>query len=311
VSEEGATRAGFVAIIGAPNAGKSTLLNQLVGSKVAIVTHKAQTTRMPLRGLLMEGAAQIVLVDTPGIFAPRRKLDRAMVEAAWSRAGEADAVLWLVDAARLAERPNRPVTEDDDVGRVLKGLAALKAPVFLALNKVDAMPRPPLLALAEALAKAHRFEAVFMISAKTGDGLVPLRAALAQAMPESPWLYPPDQAADIPLRLLAAEITREQLYLRLHDELPYATMVETESYQDRKDGSTRIEQTIFVEREGQKPIVLGKGGATIKAIGAAARKELEALLERRVHLFLHVKQRARWAEEPARFRDMGLEFPKG
>jgi len=308
---EAAPRAGFAAIIGAPNAGKSTLVNQLVGSKVAIVTHKAQTTRMPLRGILMEGETQIVLVDTPGIFAPRRKLDEAMVESAWHRAGDADAVLWLVDAARLAEKPDRPPAEDHDVARVLKGLAAVTAPVFLALNKVDAMPRPPLLKLAEALSAARSFDGVFMVSAKTGDGLAPLRAALAQRMPEGPWLYPSDQAADIPLRMLAAEITREQLYLRLHDELPYATTVETEAYEDRKDGSTRIEQTILVEREGQKPIVLGKGGATIKAIGQAARKELEAVLERRVHLFLHVKQRARWAEEPARFRAMGLDFPKG
>ena len=305
------TRAGFTAIIGAPNAGKSTLMNALVGSKVAIVTHKAQTTRAPLRGILMEGETQIVLVDTPGIFAPRRKLDQAMVEAAWLRAGDADAVLWLVDAARLAEKPDRPPTEDDEITRVLKGLAAIKTPVLLALNKVDAMPRPALLALADALSKARDFASVFMISAKTGDGLSALRGALAALMPEGPWLYPSDQAADIPLRMLAAEITREQLYLRLHDELPYATTVETESYEDRKDGSTRIEQTILVEREGQKPIVLGKGGQTIKAIGQAARQELEALLERRVHLFLHVKQRARWAEEPSRFRAMGLEFPKG
>jgi GTP-binding protein Era len=308
---EAASRAGFAAIIGAPNAGKSTLVNSLVGSKVAIVTHKAQTTRMPLRGILMEGETQIILVDTPGIFAPRRKLDEAMVGSAWHRAGEADAVLWLVDAARLAENPDRPPAEDHDAARVLEGLAALKAPILLALNKVDAMARPPLLKIAEALSKAGNFEGVFMISAKTGDGLAALRAALAGRMPAGPWLYPPDQAADIPLRLLAAEITREQLYLKLHDELPYATTVETESYEDRKDGSTRIEQTILVEREGQKPIVLGKGGATIKAIGQGARKELEALLERKVHLFLHVKQRARWAEEPSRFRAMGLDFPKG
>jgi GTP-binding protein Era len=286
-------------------------MNALVGSKVAIVTHKAQTTRSPLRGILMEGDTQIVLVDTPGIFAPRRKLDQAMVEAAWQRAGEADAVLWLIDAARLAEANNRPPTDDNEVVRVLRGLAAVKVPVLLALNKVDAMPRPPLLALAEALSKAREFAAVFMISAKTGDGLPALRTMLANLMPSGPWLYPSDQAADIPLRVLAAEITREQLYLRLHDELPYATTVETESYEDRRDGSTRIEQTILVEREGQKPIVLGKGGATIKAIGQAARKELETLLECRVHLFLHVKQRARWAEEPSRLRAMGLDVPKG
>jgi GTP-binding protein Era len=305
------TRAGFAAIIGAPNAGKSTLVNALVGSKVAIVTHKAQTTRAPLRGILMDGTAQIILLDTPGIFAPRRKLDEAMVGAAWQGAGEADAVLWLVDAARLAEKPDRPLAEDDDIARMLTGLAGVKAPVLLVLNKVDAMPRPPLLKIAEALSKAHSFAAVFMISAKTGDGLPALKAALAGFMPEGPWLYPPDQAADIPMRLLAAEITREQLYLRLHDELPYATTVETDAYEDRKDGSTRIEQTILVERDGHKAIVLGKGGATIKAIGQAARKEIEALLEHKVHLFLHVKQRARWAEEPSRFRDMGLEFPKG
>jgi GTP-binding protein Era len=303
MSGEG-TRAGFAAIIGAPNAGKSTLLNGLVGSKVAIVTHKAQTTRAPLRGIVMAGQTQIVLVDTPGIFVPRRRLDKAMVDAAWSRAAEADAVVFLVDAAK------RPALGEDD-RRVLDGLASVKAPVLLALNKVDAMPRPALLKIAEELAAARSFSAVYMISAKTGDGVPALLDGLAALMPKGPWFYPPDQAADVPLRLLAAEITREQLYLKLHDELPYATAVETERYEERKDGSVRIEQQIYVERESQRAIVLGKGGRTIKAIGEAARKELEAALEQKVHLFLHVKLREHWADEPQHYRDIGLDFPKG
>jgi GTP-binding protein Era len=297
-------RAGFAAIIGAPNAGKSTLVNQLVGSKVAIVTHKAQTTRAPLRGIVMAGEAQIILVDTPGIFSPRRRLDKAMVASAASHAAEADAVVFLVDASK------RPALGDDDA-RALETLAHVKAPVLLALNKVDAMPRPALLKIAQDLAGARDFNAVFMISAKKGDGVDALQGALAALMPQGPWLYPPDQAADLPLRLLAAEITREQIYLKLHEELPYASTVESLRFEERKDGSVRIEQEIFVEREGQRAIVLGKGGRTIKAIGEAARLALEAALERKVHLFLHVKHRAGWADEPQHYRDIGLNFPKG
>ena len=300
---ESQTRAGFAAIIGAPNAGKSTLLNQLVGSKVAIVTHKAQTTRAPLRGIVMAGETQIVLVDTPGVFAPRRKLDKAMVEAAWARASEADAIVFLLDATK------KPVLSEDDQ-RVLDGLSSLKAPVLLALNKVDAMPRPALLKITEEVTAGRAFQAVYMISAKTGDGVPKLLEGIAALMPAGTWFYPPDQAADLPLRLLAAEITREQLYLKLHDELPYAATVETESYEERKDGSVRIEQQIYVERESQKPIVLGKGGRTIKVIGEHARKELESVLEQKVHLFLHVKQRERWAEDPAHYRVIGLDLPK-
>lgn len=311
MSDGSKTRSGFAAIIGAPNAGKSTLVNALVGAKVAIVTHKAQTTRAPLRGIMIEGDSQVVLIDTPGIFAPRRKLDRAMVDAAWQHAADADLVLWLIDAARLAQQSSPRLDDDRDVQRVLDGLESFKAPVIVALNKIDAMARRPLLGLAQALSELRSFAGVFMISAATGDGLAELRTRLAGLMPESPWLYPADQVADLPMRVLAAEITREQLYLRLHDELPYATMVETESFEERRDGSTRIEQVIYVEREGQKAIVLGKGGATIKAIGQAARRELEKLLERKTHLFLHVKLRPRWAEEPSRFRDLGLEPPKG
>jgi GTP-binding protein Era len=297
------TRAGFAAIVGAPNAGKSTLVNQLVGSKVAIVTPKAQTTRAPLRGIVMAGDAQIILVDTPGIFKPRRRLDQAMVASAVSQAAEADAVVLLVDASK------KPAFGDDDA-RALETLATVKAPVLLALNKVDAMPRPALLKVATDYTAARSFKEVYMISAKTGDGLDVLVAGLAALMPASPWLYPPDQAADLPLRLLAAEVTREQLYLKLHEELPYASTVETLSFQERKDGSVRIEQEIYVEREGQRAIVLGKGGRTIKAIGEAARHELESALERKVHLFLHVKHRAGWAEQPQHYRDIGLNFPK-
>lgn len=306
---EAATRAGFAAIVGAPNAGKSTLVNRLVGTKIAAVTHKAQTTRAPVRGVVMRGTSQIVLVDTPGIFAPRRRLDRAMVEAAWRGAGDGDVIVVLVDAAQLAAKHRLP-DDDDDVSRVLKGLRDLKVPAVLALNKVDAMARADLLTLADAFSKAGAFEKIFMISAQTGSGVDDLLADLAARMPEGPWLYPEDQAADIPMRLLAAEITREKLYLKLHDELPYASTVETERWSEMKDGSVRIEQVIYVERDGQKAIVLGKGGQTIKAIGAEARRELEDMLERRVHLFLFVKVRARWSEDPAHYRDIGLETPK-
>jgi len=306
---EAQTRAGFAAVVGAPNAGKSTLVNRLVGTKIAAVTHKAQTTRAPVRGVVMRGPAQVVLVDTPGIFDPRRRLDRAMVEAAWRGAGDADVVVVLIDAAHLAAKHRLP-QDDHDVMRVLEGVRDLKVPAILVLNKVDAMAPPDLLALVGAFAKLGAFERVFMISALNGSGVDDLIDDLAARMPQGEWLYPPDQAADIPMRLLAAEITREKLFLRLHEELPYASSVETERWTENKDGSVRIDQIIFVERDGQKAIVLGKSGQTIKAIGADARRELEAMLERRVHLFLFVKVRERWSEDPAHYRDIGLEAPK-
>lgn len=303
-------RCGFAAILGAPNAGKSTLVNRLVGTKVAIVTHKVQTTRARLRGVMIAGNTQIVLVDTPGIFAPRRKLDRAMVAAAWEGAAGADAIAVLVDAPRLAAADGGGRTADD-TERIIAGLRQCGRTAFLVLNKIDAMPRPTLLALAKQLSAPDVFSRTFMISAKTGDGVNDLRDALAGAMPAGPWLYPADQAADITERLLAAEVTREKLFLRLHDELPYVSTVETECWKSLKDGSVRIEQMIYVERDSQKAIVLGKGGRTVKEIGQAARIDLEAMLERKVHLFLHVKVRENWAEDPERYRGMGLDFPKG
>jgi GTP-binding protein Era len=295
-------RCGYVAIVGAPNAGKSTLLNQLVGSKISIVTPKVQTTRARITAIAMAGEAQIVFVDTPGIFEPKRRLERAMVAAAWEGAGDADAVVLVVDAARGI---------DGEVAHILEGLGAVKAPVFLALNKVDAVKRESLLALAAAFNARRKFESIFMISALSGDGVADVKAGLAAAVPEGPWLYPEDQLADISERLLAAEITREKLILRLHQELPYNLTVETESWKDQKDGSVRIEQVVYVTRENHKPIVLGKGGQAIKAIGASARQEMEKAFDRRVHLFLFVKVRENWVEDPERSRAMGLEFPKG
>ncbi len=304
------TRCGFVAVIGAPNAGKSTLVNRMVGSKVAIVTHKAQTTRMPLRGVALSGAAQIIFVDTPGLFAPKRRLDRAMVGAAWQHASGADVVVLIVDAAKLAYRTDRLVSDDPAMSAIVAGLRKIKRPSLLVLNKIDAMERRKLLSLAQWFQEGFNFDATFMISALTGDGVDDLMAELARRMPEGPWLYPADQAADVPMRLLASEITREKLMLRLHDELPYASTVETESWRALKDGSVRIEQVIYVERESQRPIVLGKGGRTIKSIGEEARHELETVMGGKVHLFLTVKLRERWAEEPERFERMGLTFPK-
>ena len=300
-------RCGFVAVIGAPNAGKSTLVNTLVGSKVSIVTPKVQTTRMRVRGVAIFGDAQVVFMDTPGIFRPRRLLDRAMVRSAWTGAGEADAVLLLVDAAAAA-RDKAPVADarsiTDDLSR------ARRRNVALVLNKVDSIAHERLLPIAEQLNDAEVFERVFMISALNGDGLPELKSWCVESMPAGPWLYPPDQAADIPSRLLAAEITREKLFMRLHEELPYATTVETENWNERKDGSVRIDQTIYVERASQKPIVLGERGRMIKAIGAAARSELERLFEKRVHLFLFVKVRERWPEERERLAALGLEIPE-
>lgn len=297
----GPTRCGFAAIIGAPNAGKSTLTNQLVGTKVSIVTHKVQTTRGRIRGITFQGATQIILVDTPGIFRPRRRLDRAMVRTALGEAAEADVVVLLVDAQKGI---------DEDVESILESLANVKAPVVLALNKIDRVRKDKLLALTSALTERRDFSRVFMISALTGDGVADLRDYLAAQMPEGPWLYPEDQIADAPLRFWAAEVTREKLFLRLHDELPYASTVETTDFKRLNDGSIRIEQTIYVERPSQKKIVLGAGGRTIKQISMEARTELSDQLGAKVHLFLFVKVRERWAEDPERYREMGLEFPE-
>ncbi len=288
---------GFVALIGAPNAGKSTLLNQLVGSKISIVTHKVQTTRARVRAIAIEGLAQIIFVDTPGIFMPKRKLDEEMVQAAWAGAAEADATVLLIDVRDGL---------NDDNERIIAGLEAAGGKAILALNKIDLMPAEKLLKLTDDLNKRFAFSGTFMISALKGHGVADLRAALAGRMPSGPWLYPEDQIADLPLRLLASEITREKLYLRLHDELPYASTVETETWTEKKDGSVRIEQVIFVERDSQKKIVLGKAGQTIKKIGQAAREEISGAIGQTVHLFLFVKVRDKWAEDPERLRMMGL-----
>jgi GTPase len=294
-------RCGYIALVGAPNAGKSTLLNLLVGSKLSIVTPKVQTTRSRVLGIALKGDAQLIFIDTPGIFAPRRRLDRAMVAAAWAGAEDADIVVVLVDAARGL---------DDDTRGILERLKATQCRRVLALNKIDLVKRELLLPLAGELANLCDFERVFMISSTAGDGTADLADFLARALPEAPWLYPEDQLTDLPQRLLAAEITREQLYLQLHQELPYAAAVETEQWEERADGSVKISQVIHVQREGQKAIVLGKGGAQVKKIGAAARAELEKLLERRVHLFLFVRVTPEWAEDRARFEAMGLDYPE-
>jgi GTPase len=295
-----ATRCGYVALIGAPNAGKSTLLNRLVGRKLAIVSPKAQTTRSRLLGIAIEGSAQIVYVDTPGIFAPRRRLDRAMVAAAWSGAEDADETVLLVDAARGV---------DGDTRRSLDRLARRDRALILALNKIDLVRRDRLLGLAAALSKEGIFDPVFMLSGLTGDGVADLKRHLAAVLPPGPWLFPQDQMSDMPERLLAAEITREQMFLQLHDELPYASTVETERWQDGTDGSARIEQTIYVQRPAQRAIVLGAGGQRIKAIGARARQEIERLLDRPVHLFLFVKVRENWVDDRQRFAALGLDYP--
>ena len=295
------SRCGFVALIGAPNVGKSTLINALVGTKVSIVTPKAQTTRTLIRGIAVGGSVQIILVDTPGIFAPRRRLDRAMVGIAWGSARDADICALVVDS--------RKGVEDEDEA-VIRGLPDVRAPKLLVLNKVDVVAKPALLALTQALNERATFAATFMISALTGNGVVDLKRWLGANVPAGPWLYPEDQIADAPLRQLAAEITREKLYLRLHQELPYQSTVETEVWKELKDGSVRIEQTIYVERESQRKIVLGKGGQTIKAIGAAARADIVAAIEQPAHLFLFVKVREGWGDDPERYREMGLEFPR-
>jgi len=308
MSETPTTRCGFVAVIGAPNAGKSTLVNALVGTKVSIVTQKVQTTRMPVRGVAMRGQTQMVIVDTPGIFKPRRKLDRAMVKSAWAGAGDADVVILIVDAAEMAANSEGLAARDTHA--IIEGLKSSERKAALALNKIDGMKRTDLLPLVEKLNSEGAFEQIFLISALKGHGVEDVAQWCVAKMKPGPWLFPEDQAADIPSRLLAAEITREKLYLRLHDELPYATAVETEKWEERKDGSVKIDQVIYVEREGQKPIVLGKGGHNIKTIGEAARKEMEDIFARRVHLFLFVKLREKWAEDREHYREIGLEFPE-
>lgn len=298
------TRAGFVALIGEPNAGKSTLLNRMVGAKVSIVTHKVQTTRARIRGVAMEGNAQLIFVDTPGIFAPRRRLDRAMVAAAWSGAADADLVVLLIEA-------HRGVTEGVKV--IIDALSerAGGRPVALAINKIDKVKADKLLALSQELNSLYNFNETFMISAEKGHGVDDLRKWLAGQVPAGPWLYPEDQIADLPLRMIAAEMTREKLTLRLHQELPYQLTVETENWEDRKDGSVKIDQLIYVMRDGHKGILLGHKGETIKAVGKASREELEEFLGRRVHLFLQVKVRPNWLNEAERYTEMGLNFKDG
>jgi len=298
------TRAGFVALIGEPNAGKSTLLNRMVGAKVSIVTHKVQTTRARIRGVAMEGDAQLVFVDTPGLFRPRRRLDRAMVAAAWGGAADADVVVLLIEA-------HRGLTEGVQAILDALGERAEGRRLALAINKIDRVEAPVLLKLTEEMNAAFPFEKTFMISAEKGYGVDDLRVWLADALPEGPWLYPEDQIADLPMRMIAAEMTREKLTLRLHQELPYQLTVETENWEERKDGSARIDQIIYVARDGHKGIVLGNKGETIKAISKAAREEIEAFLDRRVHLFLQVKVRPGWLDEAERHSEMGLAFPDG
>ena len=295
------TRCGFVALIGAPNVGKSTLVNALVGSKVTIVSRKVQTTRALIRGIAIEGHSQIILVDTPGIFSPKRRLDRAMVSTAWSGAHDADLVCVLIDAREGI---------DEEADAILNRLATVQHAKILVLNKIDLVPREKLLALAKTANDRLKFAQTFMISALSGDGVEDLRRALAEIVPKGPFHYPEDQMSDAPLRHLAAEITREKIFRQLHQELPYQSTVETDSWTERKDKSIRIEQTIFVERESQRKIVLGKAGATIKSIGAEARKEIAEILGQPVHLFLFVKVREGWGNDPDRYREMGLEFPK-
>jgi len=298
---EGQTRCGFIALIGAPNAGKSTLINALVGAKVSIVSRKVQTTRALVRGIAIVGQAQLVLMDTPGIFAPKRRLDRAMVTTAWGGASDADIVALLIDARKGV---------DDEAASILGKLAEVRQPKVLVLNKVDVADKPALLTLAQKIGAQAKFDATFMLSALTGDGVDDLKKWLAEHSPVGPWHYPEDQISDAPMRALAAEITREKLFNRLHQELPYQATVETESWKELRGGDVRIEQTIYVERESQRKIVLGKGGATIKAIGAEARKEIAEMTEQKVHLFLFVKVREGWGDDPERYRAMGIEFPK-
>ena len=299
------TACGFVALIGAPNAGKSTLVNQLVGAKVSIVSRKAQTTRGPVRGVAMEGEAQIIFVDTPGLFAPKRRLDRAMREAAWAAASDADVAALLVDVHGEGQEAT-----SEHVAAILEALGQRKGRKVLILNKIDLIEAPKLLGLSARLNQGGLFEETFMISASSGAGVERLKRDLARMMPPGPWLYPEDQIADAPMRSLAAEITREKIFERLHDELPYNITVETESWKDQKDGSARVEQTIYVTRDSHKMIVIGEGGRTLKSIGMAARKDIAEANDTKVHLFLFVKVREDWLDDPERYRAMGLEFPK-
>jgi GTPase len=294
------TRCGYVAILGAPNAGKSTLLNRLVGVKVSIVSPKVQTTRTRVLGIVMQGAAQVIFVDTPGIFAPKRRLERAMVHAAWSGASDADLVVLVVDASRK--------TIGEDTRSIIDGLKKAGRTAILALNKIDLVKRDKLLGLAAELDSTGVFGDVFMISAENGDGVDDLMAVFASRLPEGPWLFPEDQVSDMPMRLIAAEVTREHLFRQLHDELPYSLAVESESWEEFKDGSAKITQVIYIQRDSQKAIVLGHGGKRIKAVREAAQGELEQMLERRIHLFLHVKVREGWPEDRERYRDLGLEY---
>jgi GTP-binding protein Era len=295
------TRCGFVALIGAPNSGKSTLTNALVGAKVSIVTHKAQTTRGPVRGIALIGSSQVILVDTPGIFQPKRRLDRAMFTSAWDRAGDADIVVLVIDAHRGLDQTLDPL---------FKHLPEVRRPIVAVLNKVDQVSKPDLLRLATVISAIRHFDRVFMLSALTRDGVGDLKAYLSAAVPEGPWLFPKDQLTDVSLRQSAAEITREKLFLRLHDELPYTLTVETADWKELTDGSIRIEQTIYVERESQRKIVLGAKGQTIKEIGKSARAEIREMAGVPVHLFLFVKVRERWGDDPERYREMGLDYPK-
>ena len=297
----GGTRCGFIAVVGAPNAGKSTLVNALVGAKVSIVSHKVQTTRAPVRGLAIVGQSQLVFIDTPGIFRPRRRLDRAMVESAVGGAAGADRVVMLFDAAKAIS---------DDIAPLREKMAGIEVPFIVVLNKIDKVKsKAALLELAQALSETRNAERVFMVSALTGDGMDDLKHYLAETAPPGPWHFPADEVSDAPMRLLAAEITREKIYQFLHQEVPYAATVETTAWKELKDNSIRLEQTIFVERDSQRKIVLGKGGQTIKKISSAARHELAELLEQKVHLFLFVKVRENWGSDPERYREMGLEFP--
>ena len=300
-ADNAATRCGFVALIGAPNSGKSTLTNALVGAKVSIVTHKSQTTRGPVRGIAPIGRSQVILVDTPGIFQPKRRLDRAMAQAAWERAGDADLVAVVIDAARGL---------DSELEPLLSHLGGIKRPRIAILNKIDLVPKTALLRLAADVSARTPFDRVFMISALSGDGVAELKTYLGEAVPPGPWLFPADQLTDQSLRQAASEITREKLFLRLHQELPYTLTVETADWKEQADGSVRIEQTIYVERESQRKIVLGAKGRTIKEIGSTARAEIGAMIDTPVHLFLFVKVRERWAEDPERYREMGLDYPK-
>ncbi len=295
------TRSGFVALIGATNAGKSTLMNRLVGAKVTIVSHKVQTTRAIIRGIVIHDRTQIVFMDTPGIFKPRRRLDRAMVTTAWGGARDADIIMFLIDAERGLK---------GDAETILQGLKDVRQPKILVLNKIDQVRHEDLLKLASAANEVIDFEATFMVSALNGSGCEDVMDYLSKSLPEGPWYYPEDQISDLPMRQLAAEITREKLFLRLHQELPYSSHVETEKWEERKDGSVRIEQVIYVERDSQKKIALGKGGDAIKAISSSARQEIGEILGQTVHLFLFVKVRENWGDDPERYREMGLDFSK-